>query len=114
MFYELGYFTDDDFQRILLQHSKTFSKEEFDELISNEFAAVYNSGTYDGLDRDYYSIISASVLFPDVLKNLIEKHGFSAIKPYWSFIPNGRYSVEAMDDFKEFDLNLIRQKILKT
>ena len=107
-FYEVGYWSYEESPSYTLINEKEFSKEEFDDLVSNcafEVLMSINESMYDS-----FQDITSKII--DILE---DKHGFKQPIIKSSFNPFGWASVYDKNDWKpqvnDEQLELIRSKV---
>jgi len=131
-FYEVGYNSCEENPYSVLSNEKFYTEEQFRELCSDITVDLYNhrkeiwkdeyeisekSKEDDGLDPDHYDPRgSFEDLIGNVIKVLIDEHGFKSILNTARFMPFGWAKFIPKNDWREYtendkDILAIRNKI---
>lgn len=126
--YEISYFSYEDSSKFILSHSKSFTQEEFDEIVSNCYVEAYlqhknteefiehqnymkeNSELYDDNNIERINFDDLIIIVKDIL---ITKFSFVEIKPTIKFNVFGWGTIDKDDWIDESNKNnkLVRDKI---
>jgi len=108
--YKVGYESFEESPSDLLESEINYSQIEFDELVSNCYAEIYNT-----FKNNTYSPPSVSNIYNLVRNILVSKYSFKLVAEQCSFMPFGWASIIDYEDWKnevvdDMQLKLIRDK----
>jgi len=118
--YEIGYWSMEECPVHTLCCEKQYSKEQFDELVSDCIIRVFKQRSEDALKKyrieEIYLEDSVDYLYSDAIDILTKEFGFKSFEIHAKFIPFGWASIRDKSSWKnerDEQLNLITDKLTK-